>query len=50
MVEYALEIDLPDFIFEDPIIRAMSDATTDIMTWPNVRSKRIYLFCTPAPY
>lgn len=36
MVEYSLGIDLPDFVFEHPIIRAMSDATTDIMTWPNV--------------
>ncbi|KAL4256657.1 Terpene synthase [Pleurotus pulmonarius] len=35
MIEYAYEINLPDHVFDDPIIRAMSDATTDIMTWPN---------------
>lgn len=37
MVEYSLDIDLPDYVFEDPIVIAMSQATTDIMTWPNVR-------------
>lgn len=36
MVEYSLDIDLPDYVFEDPIVIAMSHATTDIMTWPNV--------------
>ncbi|KAJ8091259.1 hypothetical protein PM082_024528 [Marasmius tenuissimus] len=35
MVEYSLDIDLPDYVFEDPIVIAMSHATTDIMTWPN---------------
>lgn len=38
MVEYSLDIDLPDFVFEDPVVRAMSDAVNDIMTWPNVSS------------
>jgi hypothetical protein len=36
MIEYSLDIDLPDYVFEHPIIRAMSDATNDLMTWPNV--------------
>ncbi|EIW76869.1 terpenoid synthase [Coniophora puteana RWD-64-598 SS2] len=35
MIEYSLDIDLPDFIFEHPTIIAMSEATNDIMTWPN---------------
>ncbi|KAF5319865.1 hypothetical protein D9758_018520 [Tetrapyrgos nigripes] len=35
MIEYSLDIDLPDYIFEHPIIRAMSDTTNDLMTWPN---------------
>ncbi|KAG2359861.1 terpenoid synthase [Suillus spraguei] len=35
MVEYSLDLDLPDVVFENPIIKAMSDATTDLMTWPN---------------
>ena len=36
MIEYSLDLDIPDHVFENPIVRAMSDATTDIMTWPNV--------------
>ncbi|THU86033.1 terpenoid synthase [Dendrothele bispora CBS 962.96] len=35
MIEYSLDIDLPEHVFEHPIIRAMSDATNDMMTWPN---------------
>ncbi|KAI5990816.1 terpenoid synthase [Pisolithus marmoratus] len=35
IVEYSLDLDLPDEVFEHPIIRAMSDATNDLMTWPN---------------
>ncbi|KAK1217827.1 hypothetical protein PQX77_019500 [Marasmius sp. AFHP31] len=35
MVEYSLDIDLPDYVFEDPIFIAMSKAISDIMTWPN---------------
>ncbi|KAK7459648.1 hypothetical protein VKT23_009630 [Stygiomarasmius scandens] len=35
MIEYSLDIDLPDYVFEHPTIRAMSDATNDLMTWPN---------------
>lgn len=36
IVEYSLDLDLPDEVFESPIIKAMSDATNDLMTWPNV--------------
>jgi len=39
MIEYSLDIDLPDHVFDNEIIKAMSDATTDIMTWPNVSFK-----------
>ncbi|EGO03037.1 hypothetical protein SERLA73DRAFT_165924 [Serpula lacrymans var. lacrymans S7.3] len=35
MVEYSLDLDLPDYVFHHPTIIAMSEATTDIMTWPN---------------
>lgn len=41
MVEYSLDLDLPDYVFRDPIVTAMSEATTDIMTWPNVRAVQI---------
>ncbi|KAF9476263.1 terpenoid synthase [Pholiota conissans] len=35
MVEYSLDLDIPDYVFKDPTVMAMSDATTDITTWPN---------------
>ncbi|KAF9476267.1 terpenoid synthase [Pholiota conissans] len=35
MVEYSLDLDIPDYVFKHPTVMAMSDATTDIMTWPN---------------
>jgi len=41
MIEYSLDLDLPDIVFQHPIIIGMSEATSDIMTWPNVR---IYSF------
>ena len=37
MVEYSLDLDMPAHVFEDPVVKAMSDAAIDIMTWPNVR-------------
>lgn len=52
MVEYSLDLDLPDYVFRDPVVIAMSEATTDIMTWPNVRvlqpSRKIIIsLCRP---
>lgn len=44
MIEYSLDLDLPDVVFENPIIKAMSDATTDLMTWPNVCYSLIWPF------
>ncbi|KAF8175504.1 isoprenoid synthase domain-containing protein [Mycena galopus ATCC 62051] len=34
-VEYALDIDLPDHVFDDPVLKGMSFALHDIMAWPN---------------
>ena len=36
MVEYSLDINLPEYVFNDLTVIAMSEATSDIMTWPNV--------------
>lgn len=36
LVEYSLDIDLPEYVFRDPVVFAMSEATIDILTWPNV--------------
>ncbi|KAJ7750810.1 isoprenoid synthase domain-containing protein [Mycena metata] len=35
IVEYALRIDLPDHVFQNPVIMAMHEAIIDFMTWPN---------------
>jgi hypothetical protein len=35
MVEYALDIHLPDEVFEDPTLQALLVASNDLMTWPN---------------
>lgn len=36
MVEYSLDLDIPDYVFSNPIVKAISDATSDLMSWPNV--------------
>ncbi|KAF8830965.1 hypothetical protein HHX47_DHR1000254 [Lentinula edodes] len=35
LIEYALDIDLPDFVVEDPIIIALNQTTNDLVTWSN---------------
>ncbi|KAG6812006.1 hypothetical protein H0H92_004735 [Tricholoma furcatifolium] len=35
MVEYSLDVDIPTYVWEHPVIIGMSQATSDIMTWPN---------------
>ncbi|KAG5718178.1 Pentalenene synthase [Termitomyces sp. T112] len=35
MVEYSLDLDIPSFVWEHPVIIGMSQVTSDIMTWPN---------------
>ncbi|KZV74593.1 terpenoid synthase [Peniophora sp. CONT] len=35
MVEYSLDINIPAYVFENPVVKAMDDAANDIMTWPN---------------
>jgi hypothetical protein len=45
MIEYAVQADIPDYVFDHPTIIAMSEATTDILTWPNVRSPTLMIHC-----
>ncbi len=33
---YALGIDLPDFVIEHPVIKALDQSTNDLVTWSNV--------------
>jgi len=35
---YALDIDLPDFVVEHPVVQALNQGTNDLVTWSNVRS------------
>ena len=35
-IEYAARIDLPEDVIEHPIIKALSDATNDLVSWANV--------------
>ena len=33
---YALDIDLPDFVVEHPVIQALNQGANDLVTWSNV--------------
>ncbi|KAI0320536.1 isoprenoid synthase domain-containing protein [Amylostereum chailletii] len=35
MIEYSLDIDLPDHVLAHPIVAGISEAAIDIYTWPN---------------
>jgi len=35
LIEYALDIDLPDFVVEHPVIKALNQGTNDLVTWSN---------------
>jgi len=35
MVEYSVDIQVPDEVFKDPTVRAMLEAIHDLMAWPN---------------
>jgi len=35
LIEYALDIDLPDFVIEHPIIEALGQGANDLVTWSN---------------
>ncbi|KAF8197508.1 isoprenoid synthase domain-containing protein, partial [Pholiota molesta] len=35
LIEYALGIDLPDFVVDHPVIQALNQGTNDLVTWSN---------------
>ncbi|KIO32334.1 hypothetical protein M407DRAFT_214286 [Tulasnella calospora MUT 4182] len=35
LVEYSLNLDLPDEVFEDPMIQSLEEGANDILTWAN---------------
>ena len=41
-IEYAARIDLPEDVIEHPIIKALSDATNDLVSWANVSVARSF--------
>ena len=43
LIEYANGLDLPDKVFEDPIICALQETANDIVSWSNVRSPSVAL-------
>lgn len=38
LIEYALDIDLPEFVVTHPTIKALNQGTNDLVTWSNVRT------------
>lgn len=36
MVEYSLDLKIPEYVWSHPILEELSKAAIDIMTWPNV--------------
>lgn len=36
MVEYSLDIKIPEHVWDHPVLVGLSRAAIDIMTWPNV--------------
>jgi hypothetical protein len=43
LVRYALGIDLPDFVAEDPVIEALNQYANDLVTWSNVSNDPLYV-------
>ncbi|KAI0334296.1 terpenoid synthase [Cubamyces sp. BRFM 1775] len=35
MIEYSLDLQIPEYVWEHPVLQEMSKAVIDIMTWPN---------------
>jgi len=36
LIEYANGLDLPDEVFEEPIVRTLQETANDIVSWSNV--------------
>ncbi|KAJ7080410.1 terpenoid synthase [Mycena belliarum] len=36
LIEYAMDIDLPDFVADNPVIMALNQSANDLVTWSNV--------------
>ncbi|OJT10931.1 Alpha-muurolene synthase [Trametes pubescens] len=36
LIEYSMDIDLPDFVVEHPVIKALNQGANDLVTWSNM--------------
>lgn len=45
LIEYALDIDLPDHVIDHPVIKALNQGSNDLVTWSNVSSKVKLFVC-----
>ena len=44
LIEYSLDLELPDDVIEDPIIMALNQGANDLVTWANVSAIRLPIF------
>ena len=47
LIEYANGLNLPDVVFEDPIVRTLQEIANDIVSWSNVGLSPVVLFPFP---
>ena len=45
LIEYANGLNLPDKIFEDPVICTLQETANDIVSWSNVGLSSVVSFC-----
>lgn len=45
LIEYSLDLELPDAVVEHPVIVALNDGANDLVTWSNVSARLV----SPSP-
>jgi hypothetical protein len=43
---YALGINLPDYVVEHPVMKALDQGTNDLVTWSNVSFLSTFIYST----
>ena len=46
LIEYALDIELPEYVVNHPIIKALNEGSNDLVTWSNVSIMTLYSWPT----
>jgi hypothetical protein len=49
LIEYSLDLELPDLVAEDPVIVALNQGANDLVTWSNVRRRFLRLVRSDIP-